>query len=126
MPRLTFSHRHSYGWQSEGITLPIVLKSRFERVDLLATIDTGASNCLFERAHGEMLNLEVEAGEPKTFWTANGRVETFGPPVQIEFAGITVDSMVYFFADERIRKNLLGRAGWLDRLRVGWGNRSIR
>ena len=27
--------------------------------------------------------------------------------------------MVYFFADERIRKNLLGRTGWLDRVRFG-------
>jgi hypothetical protein len=27
--------------------------------------------------------------------------------------------MVYFFGDERINKNLLGRAGWLDRIRLG-------
>jgi hypothetical protein len=27
--------------------------------------------------------------------------------------------MVYFFADERINKNLLGRTGWLDRIRLG-------
>jgi hypothetical protein len=27
--------------------------------------------------------------------------------------------MVYFFADERINKNLLGRIGWLDRIRLG-------
>ena len=99
--------------------MPIVLKSGDETVDLLATIDTGASNCLFEREHGEMLNLDIESGEAKTFWTANGRVDTFGHSLQIEFAGMTVDSTVYFFADERIRKNLLERAGWLDRVRLG-------
>ncbi len=27
--------------------------------------------------------------------------------------------MVYFFADEHISKNLLGRTGWLDRVRLG-------
>jgi hypothetical protein len=27
--------------------------------------------------------------------------------------------MVYFFADQRIGKNLLGRVGWLDRVRLG-------
>jgi hypothetical protein len=27
--------------------------------------------------------------------------------------------MVYFFADDGIRKNLLGRTGWLDRVRFG-------
>jgi len=28
-------------------------------------------------------------------------------------------TVVYFFADERINKNLLGRLGWLDRIRLG-------
>lgn len=32
---------------------------------------------------------------------------------------IAFESMVYFFADERIKRNLLGRAGWLDRVRLG-------
>lgn len=27
--------------------------------------------------------------------------------------------MVYFFADKEIEKNLLGRSGWLDRVRFG-------
>ena len=27
--------------------------------------------------------------------------------------------MVYFFTDQAIRKNVLGRSGWLDRVRVG-------
>ncbi len=27
--------------------------------------------------------------------------------------------MVYFFADERSNKNLLGRTGWLNRVRFG-------
>jgi predicted aspartyl protease len=82
-------------------------------------VDTGASNCLFEREHGEMLDIDVETGESKTFWTANGRVETFGHVVEIEFAGLRVESMVYFFADEQIRRSLLGRTGWLDRVRLG-------
>ena len=32
--------------------------------------------------------------------------------------GITVESTVYLFADETIRKNVLGRRGWLDRVRL--------
>lgn len=85
----------------------------------LHNVDTGASNCLFEREHGELLNLDIEAGQPKAFWTATGRVETFGHMVEIEVPGLNVVSMVYFFADERINKNLLGRTGWLNRLRFG-------
>jgi hypothetical protein len=30
-----------------------------------------------------------------------------------------VESTAHFFADERIHENLLGRTGWLDRLRLG-------
>ena len=119
MPRLEFSHRNRYGSNATGIALPIVLNNGVKTVELLASVDTGASNCLFERAHGEVLNLEIEEGEPKMFWTATGHVEAFGHVVQIEFADLSVESTAHFFADERIHKNLLGRTGWLDRLRLG-------
>jgi hypothetical protein len=66
-----------------------------------------------------MLNLNIEAGGPKTFRTANGRVATFGQVVIIEAAGPRVEAMVYFFVDERLNKNLLGRTGWLNRVRFG-------
>ena len=66
-----------------------------------------------------MLNLDIEAGEPITFQTASGRVRTFGHTVGIEVLNLKFESMVYFFADEEIEKNLLGRSGWLDRVRFG-------
>ena len=99
--------------------MPVVLKNDGESVDVLAFVDTGASNCLFERQYAELLNLEIEAGDPKTFWTATGRVETFGHTIELDVLGLKVESLVYFFADEHIDKNLLGRAGWLDRVRLG-------
>lgn len=119
MLRLEFSHRRSYAPGVDGISVPVVLRNGDESVDLLASIDTGASNCLFEREHGELLNLDVEAGQSKTFRTATGRVETFGHLVELDVLGLKVESMVYFFADERIARNLLGRTGWLDRVRFG-------
>lgn len=119
MPRLEFSHQRSYAPGVEGIALPVVLTNGGESVDILAFVDTGASNCLFEREHADLLNLEIETGDPKTFWTATGRVETFGHTVELEVLGLKVESMVYFFADEHIHRNLLGRTGWLDRVRFG-------
>jgi hypothetical protein len=119
MPRLEFSHRHRYGANAPGISLPIVLSNGIRKVGLLANVDTGAGNCLFERTHGEVLNLEIEKGQHAWFGTATGRVEAFGHVVQIEFADLSVESTVYFFADERIHKNLLRRRGWLDRIRFG-------
>jgi hypothetical protein len=60
----------SYAYSSETSTE--VLSSGTEAVDLLAFTDAGAGHCLFAREHGEMLNLNIEAGEPKTFRTVNG------------------------------------------------------
>jgi len=63
-------------------------------IHLIAYLDTGASDCLFEWKYGELLNLNIEAGEPKTF----------DHIVAIEVLGLQVESMVYFFADEEINK----------------------
>jgi predicted aspartyl protease len=119
MPRLDFRYVHSHGSKVGGISVPVVLRSSGKNVHLFASIDTGASNCLFEREHGELLNLDIEAGDAKTFSTANGRIETFGHVVSLEVFELAFESMVYFLADERIDRNLLGRGGWLGRIRFG-------
>lgn len=97
---LKFDRTHDYGSEVDGIAVPIGLRSGEETAWLTAKIDTGASHCLFERGQGEILGLEIEAGERKFFSTVTGRVETFGHLVQIETLGVVVESMVYFFADE--------------------------
>jgi hypothetical protein len=119
MRRLEFSRVHNYSSTADGISMPVILRSGGAAVKLLAYLDTGASNCLFERKHGELLNLEIEAGDRRTFWTAAGGVEAFGHFVELEVLGIVFESMVYFFGDEHIHKNLMGRAGWLNRIRLG-------
>ncbi len=118
MRAIEFTAIHTYKPDAEGISLPVVLKSG-EMVKLPASIDTGASNCLFERKHAELLNLDLEAGYPKTFRTATGRVHAFGHLVTMEVLNLRFESVVYFFADELINRNLLGRVGWLDRIRLG-------
>jgi len=97
----------------------VALKSGREVVDLVAYLDTGANNCLFERKHGEELKLDIEAGDYRIFRSVTGGVDAFGHIVEIEVLGLKVESMVYFFGDEGINKNLLGRTGWLDRIRLG-------
>ncbi|HZL28217.1 MAG TPA: aspartyl protease family protein [Acidobacteriaceae bacterium] len=84
MPAIEFSRTHSYLPAHDGISIPVILSNGAESVKLLAHMDTGASHCLFERRHGELLNLDVEAGDPMAFRTATGRVEAFGHPVTIE------------------------------------------
>ena len=84
-----------------------------------AAVDTGASFCLFARSVADSLSIDVESGLPQMFASAIGRVEAFGHMVQLLVLGIEAESMVFFFANPNIHKNLLGRRGWLDRVRFG-------
>ena len=119
MIRLEFDQTHAYGSEPEGIAVPIILRSGSAAAWLTAKVDTGASNCLFERGQGEILGLDIESGERKFFATVTGQVETFGHLVQVETLGVVVDATVYFFANEAITKSVLGRSDWLDRVRLG-------
>lgn len=90
-----------------------------ERIELFASLDTGAAYCVFQRTYAEALGIDVERGVPMNFATANSRFEAFGHEVSISTLDIEVHSLVFFFADADIVKNVLGRRGWLDRLNVG-------
>jgi predicted aspartyl protease len=116
---VSFARRHSYAGSADSITLPVVLSAGQERVDLVASLDTGAAYCVFQRIYAEALGFEVERGVPMNFATANSRFEAFGHEVAISTLDLEVHSLVFFFADVNIVKNVLGRHGWLDRLNVG-------
>jgi len=116
---ISFAKRHSYSGSADSITIPVVLKAGRERVDFVASLDTGAAYCVFRRTYAEALGLEVERGVPMSFATANSRFQAFGHEVTISTLDIEVHSLVFFFADANIVKNVLGRHGWLDRLNVG-------
>jgi hypothetical protein len=96
-----------------------VLKIGGRDIKVLAKIDTGASFCVFEHQYGEARELRIEAGVRKTFATANSQFEAYGHEISIEVLGLETVAMVYFLADPGIQRNVLGRCGWLDRLRFG-------
>jgi hypothetical protein len=54
-----------------------------------------------------------------TFRTANSRFDAFGHELSMSVLGIELTAMVYFFADRSADRNVLGRRGWLDRIRLG-------
>jgi predicted aspartyl protease len=116
---LAFSQAHGYAGPDDSITLPVLLRAGNSEVELVASLDTGASYCLFERSVAEALGLDVQLGVPRVFTTANSRFHAFGHEVAINVLGIEVHSMAFFFADAEIEKNVLGRHGWLDRVKIG-------
>jgi hypothetical protein len=119
MHQLTFTQVHSYADRDAGITVPVVLRYGEAVADLVASVDTGASYCLFESAYAAKLGLDLIIGVLTRFRTANGSFEAYGHEVGIDVLGIAGHSLVYFFADPTIRKNVLGRRGWLDCVRMG-------
>ena len=119
MYQLEFTTAHSYGSERVGFSVPVILKHGENSVRLAASIDTGATFCLFRNELAEVLGLEPATGMLKRFRTANSSFEAFGQEVEISLLGITTFSTVYLFADPAINKNVLGRVGWLDRVRLG-------
>ena len=115
MYQLEFTAAHSYGSGREGISVPVLLQSGTNSVRLAASIDTGATFCLFRSEVAEALGLDLASAASKRFRTAAGSFEAFGHDVEITVLGMTTFSTVYFFAAASINKNALGRVGWLDR-----------
>jgi hypothetical protein len=51
--------------------------------------------------------------------TATAPFDTFGHAVNLSVLGIETEATVYFAAEESFYLNILGRQGWLDRVKLG-------
>ena len=103
----------------DGVFLPVSLHFGEQRADLEAQIDTGASCCIFRRDLGESLGLEIENGFRQEINTVTGAFTTYGHTVTVAVLGFDFESVVYFAAAAGFTRNVLGRSGWLDRVRLG-------
>ena len=102
-----------------GILVPIELATT-HAVRLYAYVDTGAADCIFQKEYAEALDLPLTSGQIKRFSTAAGSVLTaYGHDVVLTTLGHSVDALVYFADSTQFRRNVLGRQGWLDRVRLG-------
>ncbi|HXG63882.1 MAG TPA: hypothetical protein VNO70_02175 [Blastocatellia bacterium] len=117
--QLTFARRLHYNPGKEGIAVGVILKldGRSEVVE--AKIDTGASCCIFARVHGENLGLDIESGLRQLFSTATGAFTAYGHEVTLTVMDDEFDTLIYFAEDAGFSRNVLGRRGWLDRVRLG-------
>jgi hypothetical protein len=116
---LSFSTLTAYDPGQPGICVPVVLTLAGREAPCLAKIDTGSSDCIFRRFQGELLDLDIESGDPRDFTTATGSFKAYGHAVTLVVAGMEFDSVVYFAAQEVYNRNVLGRHGWLNLVRMG-------
>jgi hypothetical protein len=116
---LSFSTRAQYDPGQPGISVPVILRLGGSEAHCLAKIDTGSSHCIFRRFQGELLGLDIESGEARDFSTATGSFRAYGHPITLVVAGMEFDSIVYFADHEEYNRNVVGRHGWLNRVRMG-------
>jgi hypothetical protein len=116
---LAFAHVHHYDTRRIGITVPVILRSGAGSVDCDAKVDTGSSYCVFRRLYAEYLGLDIEGGIPQRISTVTGSFLAYGHEVTLSVLGIETTTTVYFAADEGFTRNVLGRQGWLNVVRLG-------
>ena len=116
---IEFSIIHEYNTLKTGITLPVTLGANSLTVDFEAKLDTGSSHCIFERRYGENLGLEIEKGTLEKFGTATDGFFAYGHELTISVLEVETVSMVYFAKEDWFTRNVLGRQGWLDRVKLG-------
>jgi hypothetical protein len=116
---LTFRKSYPYDLRKPGITVPVLLASGGRQAEFKARVDTGASVCIFSRIYGEELGLDIQKGRPQKVSTVTGSFLTYGHHVTLSVLEIAFDATVYFAEDLGFTRNVLGRQGWLDHLRLG-------
>lgn len=116
---LTFAKFFQYDITKQGITLPVTLSFGGRAIDLKAKLDPGSTYCVFARFIGEHFGLTIEAGMPERIGTVTGSFMAYGHEIRLSVLGFDYDITAYFAEDPNFGRNVLGRQGWLDRIRLG-------
>jgi hypothetical protein len=117
--QLNFSRFTVYDAGKAGINIPVTTKMPDVSVTFDAKLDTGATDCIFERRIGEELKIEIESGEPIRISTATGFFTAYGHELTLSVLDYDFDAYVFFAEDENFDRNVLGRHGFLDQTIIG-------
>jgi len=116
---LVFSKLHFYDTREIGISVPAALAVGDKTIEFQAKVDPGSSLCVFPRQYGEELGFDIESGEYQRIGTVTGGFDAFGHWATLSVLGYEYETTVYFAKDHSFNRNILGRQGWLDRVRLG-------
>lgn len=116
---MDFEKLVNYDAGESGITINATLKLSNKSVSFPAKIDTGSAFCIFQRKYGEELGFEIEKGLFQRVGTAMGTFVVYGFRIILQVEEFQFDSLVYFAEDENFSRNVLGRRGWLELVKIG-------
>lgn len=117
--QLTFSSRFPYNSYGDLI-FPIYLSTNTAtQIVMRVKLDTGSTFCVFQPYYASLLGIDLESGDPKRIRTATGSFTAYGHEVMLTVGNLEWQAVVYFATDEAFPINVVGRVGFLDRLRLG-------
>jgi hypothetical protein len=115
---LNFNIRYEYDSLRSGIFIPVTLRLGETAIPCDAEVDTGSQVCIFQRELGVSLGVDVETDHRIVLSSLGGSLGAFGHSVTLHTLGLEFDSVVYFAEDYNLPRNILGRDGWLRKLRL--------
>ncbi|MBO0858146.1 MAG: hypothetical protein J2P21_06755 [Chloracidobacterium sp.] len=118
MIQLHFTDVYRYPDDVDGITIPVMLSYGSIDIRVQAKVDTGAGVCLFSYEDGLKLGIQVAQGTPLTLRSLGGPLEAFGHEVLLQTGDLVFQSFVYFAKYPGLLYNILGREGWLRKVRL--------
>lgn len=114
-----FEQEYRYDSMKGGIQIPAFLSANHKRLTCSAKVDPGAAYCLFAREYADRLELELERGYELEMSTLTTPFVTYGHVITLETLQLTFEAMVFFPISYEINRNLLGRNGWLQHVKLG-------
>ncbi|HMV48514.1 MAG TPA: hypothetical protein PLD20_32790 [Blastocatellia bacterium] len=118
MKPLYFSEEIPYEDNDDGIPLRVKISYGDTELEVTAKVDPGAGVCLFNHEDGLDPGIPIEQGEPIWLGGLTGSMEAFGHQVTLQTGELIFQSTVYFAKYPGVKRNLLGRQGWLRNLRL--------
>lgn len=119
MYQLNFQKKVEFQSLETGITIKTILRLGNIEFTTRAKVDTGSDICIFRREIGEYLEIDIESGYKKRLSTLVGGLSAFGHSLELETLGLKFETFVYFAEDYALDRNLLGRQGWLQLVKIG-------
>lgn len=115
--QLNFSRRHEYEYLESGITVKAKLEFGDAQFECEAKVDPGAQHCLFSREIADRIGIDVESGIRCKLGTLTGSLIAYSHEVTLTTLEVALRSPVCFAKEYGLPRNLLGRIGWLQRIR---------
>ncbi len=116
---LSFEEIWNYDAGIAGIPIPVELAVGELTVKPDAKLDSGSTFCIFQREQGEALGLDIETGLREIISTPTGSFVAYGHGVTLSTLGFQLDVIVYFAAHYGLTRNVLGRYGFMQQLKLG-------